>query len=126
MELCSLPALYLGPNYGAGNEDNGTSFMHPTHALLHSGPWALQQATADPRFCWRLLDTPGQVWVSLLWGHCSFPRVLVHKLLLCPPRVYFPVLSKFWQLYGGLTATSSKRAYAIPTARAAVPAAVHC
>ena len=21
-----------------------------------------------------LLDTPGQVWVSLSWGHCSFPR----------------------------------------------------
>ena len=39
--------------------------------------------------------------------------VLVHKALLCPPRVYFPVLCKFWQLYGGLMATSSKRAYAI-------------
>ena len=23
MELCSLPAIYLGPNYGGGNEDNG-------------------------------------------------------------------------------------------------------
>ena len=22
MELCSLPAIYLGPNYGGGNEDN--------------------------------------------------------------------------------------------------------
>ena len=26
----------------------------------------------DPRLCWRLLDTHRQVWVSLLWGHCSF------------------------------------------------------
>ena len=29
-----------------------------------------------------------------------FPWVLVHKVLLCPPRVYFPILCKFWQLYG--------------------------
>ena len=28
--------------------------------------------------------------------------MLVHKVLLCPPRVYFPVLCKFWQLYGGV------------------------
>ena len=28
--------------------------------------------------------------------------VLVYKTLLCPPRVYFPVLSKFWQLCGGV------------------------
>ena len=28
-----------------------------------------------------------------------FSWVLVHKVLLCPPRVYFPVLCKFWQLY---------------------------
>ena len=27
---------------------------------------------ADPRLCRRLLDTYGQVWISLLWGHCSF------------------------------------------------------
>ena len=29
--------------------------------------------------------------------------VLVHtRFCLCPPRVYFPVLCKFWQLYGGV------------------------
>ena len=42
------------------------------HALLHSLSPTLEQVTTDPRLCWRLLDTPGQVWVSLLWGHCSF------------------------------------------------------
>ena len=31
-----------------------------------------------------------------------FSWVLVNKVLLCPPRVYFPVLCKFWQLYGGV------------------------
>ena len=38
------------------------------------------------------------------------------------------VLCKFWRLYGGLMATSSKRTYAIPrsaASRAPVPAAVH-
>ena len=29
-----------------------------------------------------------------------FSWVLVHKVLLCPLRVYFPVWCKFWQLYG--------------------------
>ena len=73
------------------------------HALLHSVPPNLKQATADPHLCWRLLDTPRQVWVSLSWSHCSFllgPGA--DKVLLCPPRVYFPVLCKFWQLYGGV------------------------
>ena len=31
-------------------------------ALLHSVPPTLQQATADPHLCWRLLDTHRQVW----------------------------------------------------------------
>ena len=30
------------------------------------------------------------------------PGSLVHKILLCLPRVYFPVLCKFWQVYGGV------------------------
>ena len=42
------------------------------HVLLHSVPPTLQQATTDPRLHWRLLDTHRQVWVSLLWGYCSF------------------------------------------------------
>ena len=33
----------------------------------------------------------------------SFSSVLVHtRFSLCLPRVYFPVLCKFWQLYGGV------------------------
>ena len=64
-------------------------------------PPTLQQAIASPRLHWRLLDTPGQVWVSLLWGHCSFSWVLVHtRFCLCPPRVCFPILCRFWWLYG--------------------------
>ena len=52
-----------------------------------------------------------------------FSWVLVcTSFCLCPPRVCFPVLCKFWQLYGGLMMTSSKRAYAIP--RSAAPRAL--
>ena len=45
-----------------------TSFKGPLHTLPHSVPLTLQQATTNPRLCWRLLDTHRQVWVSLLWG----------------------------------------------------------
>ncbi|CAI9176197.1 unnamed protein product [Rangifer tarandus platyrhynchus] len=51
------------------------------------------------------------------------------RFCLHPPRVYFPVLYKFWQLYGGLMVTSSKKAYTMPKSaapRAPAPAAVHC
>ena len=79
------------------------------HELLHPVPSTLQQATTDLHLHWRLLDTPRHVWVSLLWGHCSFllgPGV--HNVLfvpfksLFPSPVYFPVLCKFWPLYGGV------------------------
>ena len=73
------------------------------HALLHTVPPSLQQATSNPHLRWRLLDTHRQVWVSLLWGHCSLllgPGV--HKVLFVPVHssVSFPVLRKFWWLYG--------------------------
>ena len=92
------------------------SFKRP-HAALHSVPPALQQATSNPHLCWRLLDPPGQVWVSLLWGHCSFllgPGA--HKLLFVPAKSLFPqsCVSSGGTMVG-LMATSSKRAYAIHT-----------
>ena len=100
-------------------------------ALLHSVPPTLQQATTDPPLCQRLLDTHGQVWVSLLWGHCSFllgPGA--HKVLFVPSKSLFPqsCVSSGGSVVG-LMATSSKRAYAIPrpaAPRALAPAAGHC
>ena len=67
-----------------------TSFKrsHSLAAAL-SAP-RLQLTTADPILCLRLLDTHGQVWVSLLWDHCSFSRVLVcTSFYLCSTRVCF-------------------------------------
>ena len=48
---------------------------------------------------WTFLAKSGSVSCGVT---ASFSWVLVHKVLLCPPRDYFPVLCKFWQLYGGV------------------------
>ena len=61
------------------------------HTLLHSVLLTLQQATTNPRLCWILLDTHRQVWVNLLYGHCSFlmgPDA--HKVLFVPSMSLFP------------------------------------
>ena len=108
-----------------------TSLKGPVNALLHSVSPTLKQATANPYLCQRLLDTHGQVWVSLLWGHLSFllgPGV--HKVLFVPSTSLFPQSCvRSGGSMVGLMATSSKRAYATPMAtapRAPAPAAVHC
>ena len=80
------------------------------------------------------LETPGhswQVWVSLLWGHCSFllgpgahTVLFVPSKSLCPQ----PCVSSDGSMVV-LMVTSSKRAYAIlwsTVPRAPAPAAVHC
>ena len=90
-----------------------------------------KQATADPCLHCRLLDTHRQVWVSLLWGYCSFllgPGA--HEVLFVPSKSLFPqsCVSSGGSMVG-LMVTSSKRAYAIPRSavpRAPAPAAVHC
>ena len=98
------------------------------HALLHSVPPNLQQATADPHLSWRLLDKSGSVsfggYFSFLFG----PGV--HKVLFVPSKSVFPQSSvSSGSSMVGLMVTSSKRAYAIPRStapRAPAPAAVHC
>ena len=50
-----------------------------------------------------LRETPGHTGKSgsVSWRVTSpFFWILVHKVLLCPLRVYFSVLCKFWQIYG--------------------------
>ena len=93
----------------------GTPSKGPTHTLPPSVPLTLQQATINPH-----LDTHGQVWVSLLWGHCSFllgPGS--HRVLFVPCKSLFPqsCVSSGGSILG-LMATSSKGAYAIPRSTA--------
>ena len=108
-----------------------TTYFNRSHACTAtlSAPM-LQQATPDPHLCRRFLDTHGQVWVSLLWGHCSFllgPGA--HQVLFVPSKSLFPqsCVSSGGSMVG-LMVTSSKRAYAIPRSaapRAPAPAAGH-
>ena len=64
-------------------------------ALLYLVPLTPQQATIDPRLRWRLLGSHWQVWLSLLWGHCSFLLAPgVHKVLFVPSKVKFPAGSQ--------------------------------
>ena len=88
-----VPSLLfdLRPNYDGGNEDNGN--------LLQKVP-CMHCCTQFPRPCSRLPLTHtstrdpwtlGQVWVSLLWGHCSFllgPGA--HKVLFVSSKSLFP------------------------------------
>ena len=72
------------------------------HVLLHSVPPILQQVPTDKCLRWRVLDTPRLVWSVSCGVTAPFSWVLVHKVLLCLPRVYFPVLCKFSRLCGGV------------------------
>ena len=97
----------------------------PMHAVLQSVLPTLQQATVNPHIRWKLLDTHGQVWVSLLWGHCSFVLGPGAQGSVCAlQESVSPILCKFWWLYGGVTVTSSKRAYATPRSTAPLPVSV--
>ena len=109
-----------------------TSFKRSMQTPLHSVPPTMQQqATANPCLCWRLLDTHSQVWVSFLWGHCSFllgPGA--YKVLFVPSKSLFPqsCVSSGGSMMG-LMATSPKRAPATPRSGALsipAPAAGHC
>ena len=80
-----------------------TSFKRSHDALLHSVPPALQQATADPCLCgdsWTLTGKSGALSRGVT---APFSWVLMWtRFCLCPPRVCFPVLYKFWLLYCGV------------------------
>ena len=87
-----VPSLlfHLRPNYAGGNEDNG-NFLQKVPCTHCCMPSTQQQATTNPRLGWSLLNTHGQVWVSLFWGHCSFllgPGG--HKVLFVPSKSLFP------------------------------------
>ena len=118
----------LRPNSCGGNDDN--SKLLQKVPCMHCCTQCSQPPAGHPCLCWRFLDTHGQVWVNLLWGHCSFllgPGE--YKVLFVPSKCLFPSPVDVWQLYGGFMVTSSRRAYAIPKSaapRAHAPVAVHC
>ena len=74
------------------------------YVLPHSVPPTLQQATTDPRLCRDSWTLPGKSESVSCGVTAPFSWVLVCKVCLYPPRVYFPVLCKFWQLSHGVNA----------------------
>ena len=82
------------------------------------------------------LETPGHsqacLGQSLVGSLLLYPGSWSTQGFVCAlQESVFPVLCKFWQLYGGLMVTSSKRTYAMPRSTAPrapvpAPAAVLC
>ena len=72
--LGCVPSLLfdLRPNCGGGNEGNGDLIKRLVHCCTQCS-WTLQQATADPHLCWRLLDTHGEVSQSLVGSLLLYP-----------------------------------------------------
>ena len=82
-----------------------TSFKISLYSLPDSVPPTLQQSTINSCLCQRLLDTYGQVWFILLWGHSLLlsPGSWCTQGSVCALQVsVFPVLCKFLWLYGGV------------------------
>ena len=88
-------------NYGGGNEDNGDLLQKVPCCTQCPQPCSRPLLThTSTRDSWTLMGKSLSVSCGVT---APFSWVLVHtRFGLCPPRVYFPVLCKFWQLYGGV------------------------
>ena len=100
-----VPSLLfdLRPNYGGGNEDNGDLLTRcpARYATLSApDPAAGHHPPMPTKGSWALTGKSGSVSCGVT---APFSWVLVHtRFYLCPSSVYFPVLCKFWWLYGGV------------------------
>ena len=130
MELCSLPVIYLGPNYGGGNEDDGDLLQEIPCMYFYTQCPNPQQATTDSCLHWRLPDSHTSLGQSLVGSLLLSPGSLCTQGSVCALQESISqscVSSGSCML--GLMATSSKRAYATPkyaAPRAPVSVAVHC
>ena len=130
MELCSLPAIYLGPNYGGGNEDNGDllqKITYSTATLSAPNPAAGHYWPMHP------LETPGHSQASLgqspVGSLLPFPGSWCTRFCCSLQEPISQSCVSSGSSMVGLMVTSSKRANAIPNSaepRAPVPVAVHC
>ena len=87
VELCSLPAIYLGPNYGGGDEDNGD--------LLQKVPCMLCY-TECPQPCSRSLPTHASTGDSQRLTGKSTPALLT---MTKPLTVWITIsCGTFWEM----------------------------
>ena len=85
---CVLALLFgLRSNYGRVMTVMATSFKRTCSCTAVFSAPDPQQATVNPPLCRRHLDPHRQVWLSLLWGHCSFLLAPgAHKVLFVPSK----------------------------------------
>ena len=127
-----VPSLLfdLRPNYGGGNEDNRDLLRNVpcTHCYIQcpqpcSRPPLTQASARDSWHSWASLPDPCGAIAPFSW-------VLVRtRFCLCPPRVYFPVLCKFWQLCGGVNDDLLQEGLChtqVCCTQSLAPVAVHC
>ena len=125
MELCSLPVIYLGPNYSGDNEDNGN--------LLQQVP-CRHCYTQRPQPCSRPPLThasTGDSWT--LMGQSLVGSLLLSPQSWCTQGSVCALQDSVSQscvssgsCMMGLMATSSKKTYVISKPRVPVPVADHC
>ena len=83
--------------------------------MLQSMPSILQQATTNPCLRWRLPDTHRHVWNSLLWSLFLSPGSWCTRCCCALQESISQSCVSSGSSMVGLMATSSKRAYAIPS-----------
>ena len=120
MGLCSLPVIYLGPNYCGGNEDNGNLQKVPCIHCYTQCPQPCSRPPPTHTSAGNSRTRMGKSGSVSCGGHCSFllgPGV--HKFLFVPSNSLFPqsCVSSVVSMVG-LMVTSSKRAYATPRSTA--------
>ena len=124
----SLPAIYLGWNYGEGNEDNGNLLQKILCYTQCPQPCSrLPPTHASAGDSWTLLGESGSVSCGV---STPFFWVLVRTSSVCAHHesISQSCVSSSSSVVG-LMETSSKKAYAIPrfaAPKALDPAAVHC
>ena len=121
----------LKRNYGGGNEDNGDLLQKVpcTHCCIQCPQPCSRPALthASTRDSWTHTAKSGSASCGVT---APFSWVLVHmRFYLCPPRVDFPVLCKFWWLYGGVNGHLLQEGLChtqVYCTQSPAPAAVHC
>ena len=87
------PAIYLGPNYDGGNEDNGELPQKiPCMYCYSPCPQPCSRPPLTHAFAGDSQTSTGKSRTVSCGITVPFSWVLVHSVLLCPPRAYFPIL----------------------------------
>ena len=93
----------LGPNYGGGHVDNGD--LLPKVPCMHCYTQCSQPCSRPPP-THASPETPGHsrasLGQSLVGSLLLSPGSWCTQLLFVPSKSLFPVLCKFWRLYGGV------------------------